>query len=353
MRRHHFHRYRTRMTPIAQPSQGVPPSRTRGVAARPAGGRAAVLHVWLRARQILLAAGLSVMLGACSAQSPVPGPVPGPAPDRAGPAGHLLIVGGGRQPAELVARFVELSGGPGRARIAVIPLASGAPERSGAGKVADLERHGARAFVLQPDRATAESDSAARLLEDATGVWFTGGDQARITRVLSGTRLQTAILERYRGGAAIGGTSAGAAIMSDSMLTGEQVRAGEDTLGYHGDEYRRIERGAIRIVPGLGFLTGAIVDQHFVERERHNRLISVILERPTLLGVGIAESTAIEVGPDGSWTVLGAGSVVVFDPRAARITSGDARLGAAEVRMHVLPAGSRFDPRSGTARLPE
>jgi cyanophycinase len=106
--------------------------------------------------------------------------------------------------------------------------------------------------------------------------------------------------------------------MSDSMLTGNQYRAPPDTNGYYGDEYDSIARHFIEVVPGLGFLSGAIVDQHFITRERHNRLLSVVLERPTLIGVGIDEGTALEVEPGGGWRVLGASAVVVYDVRAAR-----------------------------------
>lgn len=291
---------------------------------------------------------LAVLAFVAAGCAPAPGALAPPGPTT---AGHLLIVGGGSQPPALVERFVQLAGGPG-SRIAVIPLASGVPERTGPAKVEDLVALGADAFVLQPDRAVAAAESAAELLDGATGVWFTGGDQARITRVLSGTRLAAAIAELYRSGGVIGGTSAGAAIMTDSMLTGEQILAGEDTIGYHGDEFRRIARGAIHMVPGLGFLPGAIVDQHFVERERHNRLLSVVLERPHLVGAGIAESTAIEVRPDGTWAVVGSGSVVIYDARSATLTDEADPLGVAGARMHILPAGSTFHPRSGEARLP-
>lgn len=305
------------------------------------------------AQTVVRASALMVMAAVQVACVSVSGGASSPQPESAGSAGHLLIVGGGRQPTELVTRFVELAGGPGRARIAVIPLASGVPESTGPAKVAELERYGADAFVVQPGRAQADSDSVARLMDDVTGIWFTGGDQARVTRVMSGTRLLGAVAARYRSGAVIGGTSAGAAIMTDSMLTGEQILPGEDTIGYHGDEYRRIARRAIRVVPGLGFLQGAIVDQHFVERERHNRLISVVLERPSLVGVGIAESTAVQVNPDGSWEVVGAGSVIVYDARAATISDATVPLGATGVRMHILPAGSRFEPFSSAAALPD
>lgn len=302
----------------------------------------------IRGLPLTAAAALLLQAGCAPPVGSAPTPASGDAP-----AGHLLIVGGGRQPAELVSRFVELAGGPGRARIAVIPLASGIPEQTGPAKAEDLEALGADVFILNPTRAEAESAGTAERLADVTGVWFTGGDQARITRAIAGTPLLDAIRERYREGAVIGGTSAGAAIMSDSMLTGEQILPGEDTIGYHGDEYRRIARGAIRIVPGLGFLPGTIVDQHFIERERHNRLLSVVLERPRLVGVGIAESTAIEVAPDGSWRVLGAGGVLIYDARRASVTGSGAPLGAADLRVHLLTPGSVYLPARGEVRLPE
>jgi cyanophycinase len=192
-----------------------------------------------------------------------------------------------------------------------------------------------------------------RLIDGATGIWFPGGDQARLTGVLANTAAIRAIHARYRDGAVIGGTSAGAAIMSDSMITGDQFRAGEDTSGYFGDEYPRIARRAIVIAPGFGFLHGTIVDQHFIRRERNNRLLSVVLERPTLIGVGIDEGTALRVDPDGRWGIEGASAALIYDARSADVTpAGPARLGASNIRLHLLPSGSTFDPRTGTAVLP-
>ena len=309
-------------------------------------GKGDVIRKLLRGR-----AGAHVLLGlALAACAPAPA---AHAPHAAQVRGHLLIVGGGTQPPALVTHFVELAGGPGRARIAVIPTASGAAEEAGREKAEQLRGLGADAFVLNPTRAQAETDSVARLLDGATGVWFSGGDQGRITRVFGGTRTLEAIRARYRAGAVVGGTSAGAAIMSDSMITGAQFRPGVDTAGYYNDEYPRVARRSIVIAPGLGFLPGAVVDQHFLRRERHNRLMSVVLERPTLIGVGIDESTALRVDPDGRWRVVGASAVLVYDARSARITPpGAPVLGAGEVRMHLLPAGSTFDPRTGRAVLP-
>jgi cyanophycinase len=268
------------------------------------------------------------------------------------PKGSLVIVGGGSRDEALMRRFVELAGGPGRARIAVVPMASEEAEESGADLVKELDSLGADAFVFLVTRDQADAPESVERLTAATGVWFGGGDQKRLTAVLGGTASLRAMHQRYEAGAVLGGTSAGAAIMSDSMITGDQTPPG-DTTGYYGDEYPSIERRRIEVIPGLGFLHGAIVDQHFIKRERHNRLLSAVLERPELIGVGIDESTAIEVSPDGRWRVLGESDVVVYDARHARVTpAGAALLGASDLRMQLLPSGSTYDPAKGRATLP-
>lgn len=291
------------------------------------------------------------VVAACT--PPFPQPVAGRAgDDGAAVAGHLLIVGGGRQPDELVQRFVDLAGGAGRARIAVIPMASSQPEESGRGKAEQLREFGAKAFPLVITRDDADRDSVLAWLDGVTGVWFNGGDQSRLMDVLAGSRLLDVIRERYRQGAVIGGTSAGAAVMSDSMITGNQRLVGEDTVGYHGDNFPSVVRNSIEVVAGLGFLPGVLVDQHFLRRERHNRLLSATLERPSMIGVGIDESTALLVRPNGAWEVVGESAVLIYDARRAVVTRATAAtLGAAGVRMHLLPGGSTFDPASGEATL--
>jgi cyanophycinase len=269
----------------------------------------------------------------------------------AAPKGTLFIVGGGTQPPELVTHFVDLAGGRGKARIAILPMASAEAEAGGREKAEQLRALGADAFVVNVTRAQAETDSVARLLDGATGIWFPGGDQSRLADVLRGTPTLRAIHARYRAGAVLGGTSAGAAIMSDSMLTGNQMREGVVDTTTTG--YPRVARNTIEVVSGLGFLHGAIVDQHFLRRQRSNRLLAVILERPTMIGVGIDEGTALRVDPDGRWTIEGASAALVVDARDATATSPRARtLGATGLRVHLLPAGSTFDPKTGRASLP-
>jgi cyanophycinase len=268
------------------------------------------------------------------------------------PRGSLLIVGGGTQPDSLVARFVQLAGGRGHARIAVVPMASEDARASGDEKAAQLRDFGADAFVLLLTRAQAESASSARRLDGLTGIWFTGGDQTRLAPILLGTPVLRGMHEVYERGGVVGGTSAGAAVLSDSMLTGNQHPPG-DTLGYYGDEFPTIARGVIEIAPGFGFLHDAIVDQHFIRRERQNRLLAAVLERPALLGAGIDESTALEIGPDGTWTVRGAGAVIVYDPRRALVTKPPRTLGASDLTLHFLPAGATFNPETNRISLPQ
>ena len=268
------------------------------------------------------------------------------------PKGTLFIVGGGEQSKELVQAFVDLAGGS-HARIAVVPTATEESAEAGKEKVDELRGYGAQAFVVDVTRKQAESDSVVKLIGTATGIWFGGGDQVKLADSLVGTAALRAMLARYQAGAVVGGTSAGAAVLSDSMITGNQKRPNADSVGYYGDEFPNIARGAIQISPGFGFITNAIVDMHFIRRERANRLLDVVLERPSLLGVGIDEGTAVRVDPDGRWTVLGRSAAIVIDARDARVTGPKApRLGASGIHLSLLPAGSTYDPRTGRATLP-
>lgn len=276
--------------------------------------------------------------------------VPSAAQTPAAPRGTLYIVGGGPQPAALVQEFVDLAGGRGKARIVVLAMASASGERSGEAKAADLRALGADARNIWVTREQAMTDSVARLLDGVTGIWFGGGDQNRLADVLRGTPTERAIRVRYAAGAVVGGTSAGAAVMSAVMITGSERTPGgtrpDTTL-----DWVTIARDNTVITDGFGLMDNAVIDQHFLRRKRHNRLISLVLERAPHLGAGIDESTALVVRPDGTWQVRGASVVVIYDARQAIVTPAGQVLGASGVRMHVLPAGSTFDPRTGVAVL--
>ncbi len=229
----------------------------------------------------------------------------------------------------------------------MLPMAS-ALATTGPAKVAELRGLGVDAFVLDVRRADADADSIVAKLQGVTGVWFPGGDQNRIMTAIGGSRTARAIIDSYARGAVVGGTSAGAAVMSSMMITGDERRIGGTRPPSDSSQgFMTIDRDNIVTTPGLGMIDVAIVDQHFVRRRRLNRLISLVLEHPRMIGAGIDESTAIVVRPDGTWEIIGASVVMIFDARNARITPAKAVLGAAGTAMHVLPAGSRFDPRTG------
>jgi len=266
--------------------------------------------------------------------------------------GPLMIIGGGPQSPALVQRLVDLAGGRGRARIAVFAEASADGEKSGIEKADEFRALGADAKSIWITRDQANTDSVAKLLDGVTGVYFGGGDQVLLIKALRGTKTAAAIRARWEKGAEISGTSAGAAVMSEIMLTGDERHPGgarPDTT----NPYMTIARANVVTDTGFAFLRNAIVDQHFLRRKRHNRLISLVLERPPHLGAGIDESTALIVQPNGTWEVAGESVVVIYDARKARITAPASKaLGASGVTMHVLPAGSTFDPGTGVARIP-
>ncbi len=269
------------------------------------------------------------------------------------PAGTIFMVGGGPQPESLVREFIQLAGGPGRARIVVFAMASEEGLTGGQEKADQLNGFGASARNVYVTRDQADTDSIATLLADATGIWFGGGDQVRLANSLLGTKTAAAIHARYRAGAVIGGTSAGAAIMSTPMITGDERRRGGDRYPADSDQvFITIDRENVVTMNGLGLVTTAIVDQHFIRRKRENRLLSLVLEGPVRLGAGIDESTALIVEPDGRWRTSGASSVVIFDARQATRTANGGPLGGSDIRTHILPPGSRFDPITGRVTLP-
>jgi cyanophycinase len=240
-----------------------------------------------------------------------------------------------------MARVAELAGGA-EARVAVIPTASSVPREVGPEQAAELETAGAgEAFALQVTPEGARQAATLEALDGVSGVFFSGGDQRRLTAALLETPLLEALHEVYRRGGVVAGTSAGAAIMGSLMITGdENPPVPEDE-----EAFTLIRANNIVTTPGLGFLDGAVVDQHFVARKRLNRLLAVVLEHPELLGLGIDESTAILVGPDRTLEVLGRSQVIVVDAsRATDVSVGPGgHLSGQGLALHVLRAGQRFD----------
>lgn len=239
--------------------------------------------------------------------------------------GAIVAVGGGGTTPAIVARTLELAGGK-NAVVAVLPQASELPT-AGDGSVKMWTGAGAKAVhVVSFDNG----DAARAILRDATLIWMPGGSQSRFMEKIAGTGLAELIVERHRAGAVVGGTSAGAAVLSAEMITGEA-------------DLKGLKSGTTVLKKGLGLLPGVLVDQHFLQRQRGNRLISGVLDHPTLVGVGIDEATAV-IFQGSMMHVLGKSGVVVVDPRpSAREAFGAGQIVAATgLRLSVLREGMSY-----------
>ena len=254
--------------------------------------------------------------------------------------GHLIVIGGAEDKIRdrvILSRFVALAGGS-EARIAVVATAS-----SFAAEVGERYREvftdlGAARVdpILAQDRPAANDDTHAALVDAATGIFLTGGNQLRLSSTIGGTRLSRAIEERYHAGAVVAGTSAGASALSTHMIA-------------FGASGLTPKLRMAQISAGLGLLPGVIIDQHFQQRNRLGRLLALVAQNPSLLGIGIDEDTAGVVTPDQVFEVIGRGSVTIVDGTAAETdaweVSGHRPLMISNVVMHSLPAGYRFDLR--------
>jgi cyanophycinase len=257
----------------------------------------------------------------------------------ADPKGTLFIIGGGTRPQAMMQKFVDLALKAPGGKIVVFPQASAEAEASGTGLAEELRKLGAPDVrSLNITREEALKPESAGLLTGVGGIYFCGGDQSRLTAVLLDTPVHARMKELYAGGAVIGGTSAGAAVMSEMMITGDEKKKPKA-----GDEWQTIEADNVITVRGFGFLTTAIVDQHFATRRRHNRLISLVLEHPELVGFGIDESTAAVVTGGATLEVVGEKDIVVYDAAKAKVARNGAFIGGTGLAFHVLLPGDKYD----------
>lgn len=249
----------------------------------------------------------------------------------------LIIIGGAEDRvgrASLLREFVKRSGGT-RSRLVVIPTASSVQDDQVASYREVFARLGSRSVeVVNPaTRAEAHDAGAVALLERATGVFMTGGSQLRLSQLLPGTPVGDALHRAHDRGSVVGGTSAGASIMSEFMIS-------------MGEEGMTPRQRASQLSAGLGLLPGVVLDQHFDQRTRYGRLLSVVAPSPHLLGIGIDEDTAIVVTDRREFTVRGSGAVFVVDCHAARTDAPEAKAGApmlvSGAAVHTLPAGATF-----------
>ncbi len=254
--------------------------------------------------------------------------------------GHVIVIGGAEDKVRervILSRFVALAGGPD-ARIAVISSASSLGPLAGEMYRRVFTELGAADVtpIHALTRAQANDDSAARSVRDATGVFLTGGNQLRLSSTIGGTAIAQAILERHRQGSVVAGTSAGASALSSHMVA----------FGASGGSPRQ---RMVQMAAGLGVLPGVIVDQHFQQRNRLGRLLAIISQNPSLLGLGVDEDTAGVVGPDQVMEVIGRRSITIVDGAGSDTDAWEVGahrpLMISNVVLHSLPSGYRFDLR--------
>ncbi len=250
----------------------------------------------------------------------------------AGP-GPLVIAGGGGTPPGLREKMLALAG-KRDARVLIVPQASERKD-AGEGSAGAWKDHETVSIAVLD---LSDPEAAVRQVKEADVIWIGGGSQLRLMRALEKTGVPEAIRARLREGAVVGGSSAGAAVMSERMISGDA-------------ELESLRRGTTQFHTGLALWPEAVVDQHFLRRRRFNRLLSAVLDRPELIGVGIDEGTAVIVS-GGRFEVLGRSGVVVIDARHATIEKAGkgATAAGADVRLHVLREGMTFDVKSGTVR---
>ncbi|MEG4347207.1 cyanophycinase [Microcoleus sp. A003_D6] len=252
--------------------------------------------------------------------------------------GKLLIIGGAEDKegdCKILREFLRCAGGT-KARIVVMTAATSLPGEVGNNYIRVFERLGAEDVRVIDTQKPEDANNPDYLeaIQQATGIFFTGGEQARIINCLKDTVLDVAMHKRYSEGIIIGGTSAGAAMMPDMMII-------------EGDSETNPRVEVVAMGPGMGFLPGVVIDQHFAQRGRLGRLVTALLLQPAVLGFGIDENTAILVSGD-ELEVIGESAVTIIDESEKLHDNIDGRLkdeglAICGAKLHILPHGYRFN----------
>ena len=252
--------------------------------------------------------------------------------------GWIIPIGGAENKENdrhILERFVEVSGGD-EADIVVIPTASRLHETGPRYERLFRDIGAARVTVMDFDtRRDCQEPGRLERLQQSTGIFFTGGNQLRLTTLLGGTPVAKLIRVRNAHGVTVGGTSAGASILSEHMIA-------------FGDEGSSVISGSVRLAPGLGLTNRFIIDQHFRQRDRLGRLLTALAYNPFAIGIGLDEDTAAFIGPDETVEIEGSGGVTVVDASEVSYSSMDVVSEGQPVcmlglKLHVLVAGARFN----------
>ena len=263
--------------------------------------------------------------------------MPSQVPD-GGTRGWIIPIGGAENKENdrhILERFVRVSGGPD-ADIVVIPTASRLHETGPRYEKLFRDLGAVRVSVMDFDtRRDCQEPGRLARLEQASGIFFTGGNQLRLTTLLGGTPVAKLIRVRNAHGVTVGGTSAGASILSEHMIA-------------FGDEGSSVISGSVRLAPGLGLTNRFIIDQHFRQRDRLGRLLTALAYNPFAVGIGLDEDTAAFIGADETVEVEGSGGVTIVDASDVAFSSMDNVSEGQPVcllglKLHILVAGATFN----------
>ena len=249
-----------------------------------------------------------------------------------------MIIGGAEDKLRdrlILSRFVAMARGPHGHVVVVSTASSLGDAATELYRRVFLDLGAGRVTGLRPvSRDQANEPGAAALLEDATGIFLTGGNQLRLSSVVGGTALGTAILGAHERGVVVGGTSAGASAVSTHMVA-------------FGASGATPKHRMAHVSAGLGLLKNVVVDQHFEQRTRLGRLLAVVAQSPSLIGLGLDEDTAAVIHADHTLEVLGRGAVTIVDGSQvvtdAFNTKGHRPMMVSGAILHSLPAGFWFD----------
>lgn len=251
--------------------------------------------------------------------------------------GKLFIIGGGSRPPSMIEKLVEISEINKKGYGIILPMSSAEPDSAvyyAKLQFTDLGINNITGINFSKDKPSTQQQLDS--LKNASMIYISGGDQNKFMDIVLNTPIEAAIKEAYKNGSIIAGTSAGAAVMSKRMITGNELKHQE-----YEETFRHIESDNIEISEGLGLIETAIIDQHFVKRSRYNRLLSAVIEYPEVLGIGIDESTAIIVEGD-SAEVIGVSQVILLRNKDNSKINMEGLLGAENLRIDVLLPGSKF-----------
>lgn len=253
------------------------------------------------------------------------------------PKGKLFIIGGGDRPPSLMKSLVEAAELSSKDYVIVLPMSSEEPDSSFFYFKEDFVPVCKNAIVnFNFTKENVTNKNWLDSLTQAKLIFITGGDQDRFMKIVLNTPVYDAIHSAYTNGSTIAGTSAGAAVMSKKMITGAELT---DTT--YRATFRKLHHNNIEFKEGLGLLTSAIIDQHFIVRSRYNRLLSALAKYPDYTCIGIDETTAIIV-QNNTVKVAGIGQVIVMQqPKELKIISGDL-IKMKDIQFSIYTAGDQF-----------